>query len=193
MNNINILIDAGHGRDTSGKRSPNGVFREWSWNKDVAEIIVDTLKIKGYEAVLINPEEEDISLQERCTRANSYGKNSIFVSVHVNAAGSGQWMTAKGWSVWTTKGKTKSDELAEDLYQEALKKWGKSRVRQDMSDGDHDYESNFYVIRNTICPAVLVENFFMDNKEDYEYLLTPNSIYECAEVIVNGILKYINK
>lgn len=193
MNDINILVVAGHGRDTAGKRSPNFVFREWAWNKDVAEIVVDTLKAKGYKAVLINPEEEDISLEERCRRANSYGKNSILVSVHVNAAKNGEWANARGWSVWTTRGQTKSDELAEDIYQEAVKKWGKSRVRQDRSDGDNDYEKGFYILRHTNFPSVLVENFFMDNKEDYEYLLTPNSMYECAEVMVEGILKYINK
>ena len=138
---MKILIDAGHGIDTPGKRSPNGVFKEWAWNKDVAEKIVETLQYKGYDALLINPEEKDISLSERANRANKHGKDSIFVSIHCNALGNGkEWMSARRWSIWTTKGKTKSDILATYIFNEAEKKWGKDRVRKDMSDGDVDYE-----------------------------------------------------
>ena len=189
---MKILIDSGHGKETPGKRSPNGVLREWAWNKDCASIIVETLEAKGYDVVFINPEEEDTPLAKRVERINKYGKDSILVSVHVNAAGNGEWMNARGWSVWTTSGETKSDKLATYLYDAALDKWGKKRVRKEMSDGDVDYESNFYILRKSVCPAVLVENFFMDNKEDYEYLCSPDSIYECADVIVQGVLNYLN-
>ena len=49
------------------------------------------------------------------------------------------------------------------------------------------------ILRETSCPAVLVENMFMDNREDLQYLLSPNSIYECAEVIVDGVKRYFGK
>lgn len=189
---MKILIDSGHGKDTPGKCSPNGVFREWSWNKDTSEIIVETLKHLGYDVELINPEENDISLSERTKRANKYGKDAIFVSVHVNASGNGEWMKARKWSIWTTVGQTKSDILAEYITKEAIKKWGKEKVRKETTDGDSDYEKNFTVLYKTLCPAVLVENFFMDNKDDYEYLCSPDSMYDCADVIVKGIIEYIN-
>lgn len=190
---MKILIDAGHGKNTCGKCSPNGVFREWSWNKDVAEKIVETLQYKGYDAVLINPEEKDISLSERVKRVNKYGKDSILVSIHVNAAGNGtQWMNARKWSIWTSVGRTKSDKLATFIFNEAEKKWGKDHVRKDMSDGDVDYEKNFTLLFKSVCPAVLIENFFMDNIEDYKYLCSPDSIYECTGVAVKGIIKYLD-
>ena len=123
---------------------------------------------------------------------NQFGSsNVIFVSVHANAAGNGQWMSARRWSVWTSKGKTKSDAIAETIYRHAIEKWGLSGVRSDMSDGDHDYESDFFVLKNTWCPAVLIENFFYDNKEDLAYLLSATSIYDCAEVICNGLIEYV--
>jgi N-acetylmuramoyl-L-alanine amidase len=189
-----ILIDSGHGKNTLGKRSPNGVFKEWAWNKDCAEITVETLKHLGYDVVLINPEDEDISLSERVKRINKYGKDAILISIHVNAAGNGvEWHNARKWSVWTSVGKTKSDELATCLFNEAEKKWGKEGVRKDMSDGDCDYEKNFTVIYKSLCPAVLIENFFMDNKEDYEYLCSPQSIYDCSDVIVKGLIQYLQQ
>lgn len=188
---MTILIDSGHGKDTPGKRSPNSVFKEWAWNKDVAEITIQTLKHLGYDVVLVNPEETDVPLAERARRVNQYGKDSIMVSIHVNAAGNGEWLKARRWSVWTTRGQTKSDILATHLFNAAEKKWGKDRVRKETSDGDVDYEKNFTVLYKSQCPAVLVENFFMDNKEDYEYLCSPDSIYECSDVIVKGIISYL--
>lgn len=189
---MKILIDSGHGKNTSGKCSPDGVLREWAWNKDCAQIVIETLKGKGYDVILINPEDEDISLSERVNRVNKYGKDSILISIHINAAGNGnKWMSARGWSVWTSVGQTKSDTLATLIFAEAEKQWGSKRVRKDMSDGDVDYEDGFYILRKTVCPAVLVEHFFMDNKEDYDYLCSPNSLYECSDVIVNGVVNYM--
>jgi N-acetylmuramoyl-L-alanine amidase len=146
----------------------------------------------GYDVELINPEEEDISLSERVKRINKYGKDAILISIHVNASGDGvKWMSARKWSIWTTVGETKSDKLATCIFNEAEKKWGKEGVRKEMGDGDADYEKNFTVIYKSVCPAVLVENFFMDNKDDYEYLCSPNSIYDCSDVIVKGLINYI--
>ena len=39
-----------------------------------------------------------------------------------------------------------------------------------MSDDNRDWEEDFYILRKSWCPAVLTENFFMDNHSDLEYL-----------------------
>jgi N-acetylmuramoyl-L-alanine amidase len=96
------------------------------------------------------------------------------LSVHVNAAGNGDWYNATGWSAWTTKGQNNSDKLADCLYEaaeEILKPLGK-KLRYDMTDGDKDFESNFYVIKRVNCVACLTENFFMDNMNDVDWLLS---------------------
>jgi N-acetylmuramoyl-L-alanine amidase len=47
-------------------------------------------------------------------------KNCIYISIHVNAASSdGKWHNGTGWEAYTTKGKTNSDKLAEELYKAA--------------------------------------------------------------------------
>ena len=189
-----ILIDAGHGIDTKGKRSPDGKLLEWKWNMDTANRVAVLLKEMGYDVELIKPEQTDIPLVERVRRVNKYGKDSLLVSIHINALGTGQeWMKARGWSIWTTEGATESDTIAKCIWSEAVKMWGKERVRGDMSDGDVDYESNFYILRKTVCPAVLVENFFMDNEKDCAYLLDSQSNKECAEVIAKGLDRYLKE
>ena len=59
---MKILIDNGHGVDTPGKRSPDGEFREYAWNRLIASRIVAALTDLGHEAQLLVPDQEDISL-----------------------------------------------------------------------------------------------------------------------------------
>ena len=90
-------------------------------------------------------------LAERARRVNEvcarYGANNVLlVSIHCNAAGSGEWMNARGWSAYTTKGKTKADELANRMYDAAACFITGQKIRRDYSDGDPDWEENFYIL-----------------------------------------------
>ena len=192
---MTVLIDNGHGRDCPGKRSPDGLFREWSWCRDVAEIVVETLKAQGIRAIQIVPEENDILLGERVRRANNYArtdKDTVLVSIHVNAAGDGvRWNMAQGWQIHTYQSPSAASvKLAESIFDEA---WKRSFYCRKPMPLQKYWPKNLKILRETTCPAVLVENFFMDNRQDVQYLLSPNSIYECAEVIVDGVKKYFGK
>ena len=166
---MKILIDNGHGIDTPGKRSPDGVLREYAWNRLIASRIVDRLLSLGLDAELLVPEERDISLPERCRRVNTWcrqlGKDKVIViSIHANAAGHGdRWYDVTGWCAYTTRGNTRADALATSLYTAAQTHLPGHRLRTDYTDGDPDLEKDFYLLRHTICPAVLTENLFMDN------------------------------
>ena len=169
-----ILIDNGHGHNTPGKRSPDGKFLEYAYNREIATRIVADLTDRGYNAQLLVPEPEDIPLSERARRVNAHclshqsspaphqssparpgisptgHPNVILISIHVNAAGNGtKWLNATGWSCYTSKGQTTSDRIAECFYEAAKKNFPDRRIRTDYSDNDPDWE----------------ENFFMDNKK----------------------------
>ena len=194
---MKILIDNGHGHNTPGKRSPDGKFREYACNREIAKRIVADLIDRGYDAELIVPEDNDISLEERVRRVNKICLASdpscvILVSVHVNAAGNGsKWTNATGWSVYTCKEQTASDKLAECLCEAAIKNFPGKRIRTDYSDGDSDWEENFYILRHTLCLAVLTENFFMDNKSDLEYLQSRAGKQAIIDTHVEGIIEYL--
>ena len=137
-------------------------------------------------------------LSERVRRVNAacilHGKsNVILISVHVNAAGNGsKWMTATGWSCYTSKGQTQSDKLAECLYEAAIKNFPGKRIRTDKSDGDPDWEESFYILRKTLCPAVLTENFFMDNHSDLEYLQSRAGKQAIVDTHAEGIIEFLS-
>ena len=203
--NIKILIDNGHGKNTNGKRSPysaNSVeppidFMEYLWNREISDRVVNELFKFGYNVSKLTPEDIDISLTERVSRVNKicseYGKeNVILISIHSNSAGDGsKWMSAKGWSVYTSKGQTNSDKLAECLYDEAEKNFPDRKIRVDNQDGDKDWEENFYICQKTKCIAVLTENFFYDNVDDVNYILSDEGKLAVVKTHVDGIRKYI--
>lgn len=192
---MKILIDNGHGSDTAGKCSPDGKLREYAYAREIAKRIVTELKARGYDAERIVTEDNDIGLATRCKRVNSIcnklgAKNVVFVSIHVNAKGCGDWEAARGWSAYTSKGQTSGDKVADYLYAEAEKNFQDLKIRKDMSDGDPDIEEGFYVLKHTQCAAVLTENFFQDNKEDVEYLLSEEGKAAIVKTHVDALAKY---
>ena len=195
---MKIFIDNGHGLMTAGKRSPDGQFREPFYNREIARRVVSDLLDRGYDAELLVPEDDDVSLAERVRRVNAacflMGKqNVILVSIHVNAAGNGlKWLNATGWSVYTCKGQTASDKLAECLCQAAIKNFPGRRIRTDFSDSDSDWEEGFYILRKSLCVAVLTENFFMDSRSDLEYLQSRAGKQAIIDTHIEGIAEYLS-
>lgn len=204
---MKILIDNGHGVNTAGKGSPytlNKVkpaldLREWKWAREIAAKIYLVLKELGYDAELLVTEDKDISLLERCHRVNAKcnelgTKNVMLISVHGNAAGNGrQWMSGRGWCCYTSPGKTSSDALAEKLYDAAERNFKGMKIRTEKApDGDRDYEARFSMLVNTLCTAVLTENFFYDNVEDCKWMLSEEGKKAIVKTHIEGIVHYIN-
>lgn len=192
---MKVLIDNGHGSNTKGKRSPDVRLMEYAYAREIAGMVVLELKKMGIDAERIVREESDVPLAERCNRVNEYkASEAILISIHCNAAGNGsEWMTARGWEAWTSVGQTKADKLATCLYEAAEEVLAGMKVRKDMSDGDPDKEEGFYILKHTKCPAVLTENLFQDNKEDVDFLLSPEGKKAITDLHVKGIMKYLEK
>ena len=196
---MKILIDPGHGIDTPGKRSPDGLFREYLWNRQVADLIMEGLVSAGVDASLVVTETNDVTLRNRVNRVNTIcnkvgASNVLLVSVHANAAGNGSaWMNARGWSCYTSKGKTRSDHVAECLYDAFEAEFPERKIRKDMSDGDRDWEENFYVLQKSKCLAVLLENFYYDNREECAWMLQEETKRRIADAIVAGLKKFLKK
>ena len=194
---MKILIDNGHGRETAGKRSPDGRLLEWSYNREIARRVVAALQSEHLYASLLVPEDEDISLAERCRRVNRVcselgRRNVCLISIHVNAAGRGdKWYNATGWCCYTSKGQTEGDKLANCLCAAALQILPGHRMRFDYCDGDPDQEANFTILHKTACAACLTENGFMDCKESLEFLLTDEGKQAIVDLHVQGIKEYV--
>ena len=117
-------------------------------------------------------------------------KCSIYlISIHCNAFNG----KARGWEVHTYLGQSKSDEYATVFWNTAKDLLDTiSPMRADFSDGDPDWDNNFGILRETLCPAILTENLFMDNEEDCRFLLSPEGKKVITTIHVQSILKIIH-
>lgn len=192
-----VLRDSAHGNNTIGKCSPDKTLLEYKWSREVGEMIDAKLKALGIQIINIVPEEYDVPLSTRCQRANAYCKqygtsNVVLVSPHINAAGSdSKWHDASGFSVWIAKNASaKSKDIAKmfQLKAESLGLKGNRCV-----PSCKYWEANFYILKNTACPAVLTENLFQDNKQDCEWLKSQKGKETIAQMHVDVIVEYINK
>lgn len=189
---MKILIDNGHGKETPGKCSPDGRLKEYAYTREIADRVGVGLQNEGIDAVRIVPEENDVALSERVKRVNAFGKEVILISIHCNAMGNGSgWMSASGWSVFVGgNASMNSKQLARQLAQAAMNR--EVKVRRP-SPQDLYWTANLYICRRTNCPAVLVENFFQDNKEDVEFLLSEEGKQCVTNIMVEGITSYLKQ
>ena len=194
---MHIILDNGHGLNTSGKRSPDGTLIEAIYTRQLVKDLTLELEKLGHTVHILVPEPEDIPLNVRVKRINAICravgvKNTILISIHLNAAGDGsKWMSATGWSCYTCKGQTESDRLADCLYKAAEQILKNKVIRSDYArDGDPDWEEDFYILRHSLCPAVLTENFFQDSLSDVRYLRSEAGKQAIVDTHVEGITEY---
>lgn len=191
---MKVLIDNGHGENTPGKRSPDGRLREWAYSREIADMVVAGLRKKGIDAERIVKEDTDVPLSERCRRANAIyketRKKAILISIHCNAAGSGvSWMNARGWSVFVSNNASANSKKLATVLCEVAESMN-LQVRRPAPKQPY-WEQNLAICRDTNCPAILTENFFQDNKEDVEYLLSREGKEVITQIHIDGIIKYL--
>jgi len=172
------LFDNGHGGiidgvyQTSGKRSPvwddGSILYEGEFNRAIVNRLVKLCKENNIDYVNLVDTQEDVSLGDRVRSANSIAKSSdkkcIYVSIHANGFDK---ESANGWSVYTSPGKTKSDDIATILFEKSMREFKGEYMRKDTTDGDPDKESNFYVLVNTSMPAMItvINTFYLKKVE----------------------------
>lgn len=179
---MRIVIDAGHGPETPGKRSPDGSLREYQFNSAVARYVADEL-LHGYEGVEIlmtHADDRDVPLKERTDKANAW-KADLFVSIHANAYGDG-WNSAQGIETFVYETRPPAAvALANAVQRQLIRATGRP---------DRGVKSaNFHVLRETRMTAILVECGFMTNREECELLKSDSYRRKCAEAIVAGIVE----
>ena len=189
-----VILDAGHGGmidniyQTNGKRSPvwpdGRQYYEGVGNRELVKGIANRLKKDGIKVITLVPEQEDISLTKRCKRANSETGESVFISVHSNAA---DVESASGFEAFSYRKTGLSGDFTNIFYNEFIKEFPESKVRYGAKKTGKT--ANFKVLRSTTMPAVLLELFFMTNEDDCELLMSK----EGQEKIISFCVKAIKK
>jgi N-acetylmuramoyl-L-alanine amidase len=201
---VRFLINPGHGGmihgkyQTAGKMSPvwdvdehgrEVRYYEGYGNRKIAHLLMILMLHDNIEFYDITcGSHRDIGLDERCGIAQQYcdahsQDTVIGIDLHSNAGG------GSGFECLTYPGDNEADELAEYMYDEFQDEFPGFPLRTDHSDGDSDKERpDLYMLRNTPCPWVIVENFFMDNEiECRNILMKPSGIHGIAKYMARAI------
>lgn len=180
---IKIALDAGHGLNTAGKQTPDGI-KEWTLNDKVRDKIVSFLS--AYDCEIIHTDNNegkvDESLSSRVAKYKAAGVKA-FVSIHHNAY-TGNWNGATGVEVYTDKQPSAKDtELANCIYTKLVKYTG---LR-----GRAIKKANYQVINQNAIPAVLVEGGFMDGTNDYKVITSEAGQTAYAKAVAEGLIEFL--
>lgn len=184
---MRIWIDAGHGGNDPGCIGPTGL-REAPLALSVALRLERLLRAGGHIVGLTRTEDKFVDLATRSRLANAFDSD-IVLSLHFNAATNPK---ADGYEVWTSPGQTESDRLATAIFP-CIGASVPGPARKDVSDGDPDKESKFYINVHTRAPSVLVEFGFISNPETEREFMKIGTADRLALAIAHGIAIYEGK
>ena len=190
-----IVVDPGHnyGGDYGAVSNINGKkFEETELNMQVAELLRQELVSRGYNVVMTRKvgdklyDELRTSLQKRVDLANSL-KADLFVSIHHNTAGDSK---ANGVEVYYSDAKPASGTansnkvLVSKKLSEVMVNNLSKAVGQTNRGAKND---DFYVVKNTLMPSVLVECGFLTNPEEISKISKSSVQKIIAKQLANSI------
>ena len=191
-----ILIDNGHGIETKGKRSPEwdfGQVIEWEYNRRVARKLKNELADHKIHAELIVPEDTDVPLSERTKRINLIAaknglNDTLLISIHCNAFTTDK---PRGWEIHTY---TSTSDFT-DFCAQTFLRTAKRLLPPDIPirNNGQPFRSNFQILRDSMCPALLTENLFMSNEFDCRFMLSEMGFNSIVDIHLDAILNIISK
>lgn len=184
---LKIALSAGHGPNTPGKRGPNG-FREHSFTYPTAEYVAKYLG--EYENVSIKKvysKTADIPLEDRTDAANSWGAD-IYVSIHGNASGTGEyWDSGHGIETFVYSLSTSNEG-----YKVARKVQDKLIAATKLANRGVKANPGLWEMKATKMPAFLVEGGFYTNKAENALMRTAAYQQKVARAIVDALADHYN-
>ena len=209
LSEILVILGTAHRLREPGKQSVDGRLGEAVYSRELCREIAVKLRSYGiqveidYEPLDLEKSMQSQSVKQERSRELAMRVNFVnelcrqrgarrvvYVSIHVNASGcDGQWHKANGWQVCVgSKSSERSKMLAGCLFDAA--KANGLKMRQPTAKLKY-WPQQLYVLDNTLCPAVLTENLFMDNLDDCDLLLSDEGRHVIERLHVEGIIKYI--
>lgn len=173
-----VFIGVGHGGSDGGAVA-NGV-KEKDLNLSIALACRDELERHGISVKMSRTKDENDTLSDEIKECNAFSPD-LAVDIHNNAGG------GDGAEAFYHYGGGKSKTLAENILAEIAKAGQNSRgakIRKNSSGNDY-----YGFIRQTSCPAVIIECAFVDNASDLKILATESQRKAMGVAIAKGILK----
>jgi len=195
-----VVLDPGHGGDDPGAVATNA-FPEKKLTLDIARRVRKKLKVPGVSVRMTRRGDQTLTLAERSAVAARRG--DVFVSIHANKApnvaaegietfvlpADGYPSTSATGTVFESHPGNLHDAASTQLAYFIHREMGSKTQAVDRGIK----RARFEVLRNSPCPAALVEVGFMSNTGELAKLLDPGYRDRLAEGIASGILAYMRQ
>lgn len=172
-----IVIDPGHGGKDPGAIGIGGL-QEKNVVLPISSYVREALEAKGVRVQMLRERDRFVTLSGRAEMANRANAD-LFVSIHANAISMSRPDVNGVETYYYSSGR----RLAASIHRSMLRNLNvRDRgVRQ----------ANFYVLRNSAMPAVLVETGFVTGREDAPRLSDENFRKQMGAAIAEGIIQYV--
>lgn len=176
LDGVKIVVDPGHGGKDPGALGANPNFTEAVLNLKMAQAVKSRLESLGASVTMTRTGDSFLDLDPRVRTVKSV-KPDLFISLHRNASPS---PSARGYEDFYFNPFSRA--LAQAVYDQNAPLY---------SNGRGFRFGNFYVMRVSDCPAILSENGFVSNKDEYGTLITDSFNDKIADATVTGIVNYL--
>ena len=183
-----ITIDPGHGGSDSGAIGPNG-YTEKEGAFVISQKVASILNQSGAKVVMTRDSDVDVygpnasarnELQARVDVGNN-ANSDIFVSIHCNAFVN---PAANGTQTFYYGSSYQGQRLAQSIQEKMIE-----------ANGLRDRgisTCNFYVVKHSYMPAVLIETAFITNYDEEALLSDDEWQTTMAKAIAEGINEYFS-
>lgn len=183
-----ITIDPGHGGSDSGAVGPNG-YTEKEGAFAISQKVASILNQSGAKVVMTRDSDVDVygpnasarnELQARVDVGNN-ANSDIFVSIHCNAFVN---PAANGTQTFYYGSSYQGQRLAQSIQEKMIE-----------ANGLRDRgisTCNFYVVKHSYMPAVLIETAFITNYDEEALLSDDEWQTTMAKAIAEGINEYFS-
>ncbi|TNE30916.1 MAG: N-acetylmuramoyl-L-alanine amidase [Bacteroidetes bacterium] len=168
-----LIINAGHGGKDPG--SIVGNLEEADLNLAWATTLKNQAEERGMEVMMIRENDEYLDLKTRIERANSFDGKAILLSIHMNDAG--EHTDKNGAMLYTKIGCSDEEILLRDEMVAHLSTFREVNIE----------EGEFYVLKNSVHPSLIINPGFMSNASDLANLQSPDYMHSFLDLALNSI------
>lgn len=197
-----VMLDPGHGGEDDGASSKQPPVKEKDFTLSMATNLGARLVAAGFQVVYTRTNDTSVSLDDR-SRLARRRKADLFISLHANfapnpdASGVETYvLTPCGFSGTASGSRTPGWQIGNrnDFHNTLLGYSVHSRLVAVTNAADRGLKrQSFAVLRETCCPAILVEFGFLSNRDDVQSMLDPAWQNIHAAAVADGIAAYARK
>lgn len=193
-NDINIILDAGHGGEDGGAVVNNIVEKDL--NLSITLKLADLFKSAGFNVIPTRDSDNFVNasgdtLRERKisdmrNRLSIFNQNNqnIVISIHQNKFSQEKY---KGTQIFFSVNNNKSEILSRCIQKSIIDLIQPTNKRECKKA-----DNNIYLLKNTVVPAILIECGFISNNEEAVKLQNEDYQKQLAFAIFTGFMEYYN-